>query len=258
VNVSQLNDIELIAMLEERGADVGPITETTRVVYKKKLLKLLDNEQPVVRTHVSVQQQQHVTYNRQQQRQLHDEDEDNDESEDDEDEDDNGSRYKGDHSEPDSHADDMRSHWRNDTRLDDIRQRQTARSDSPRLTSYLPKLGESSWTSHKEQTSTASARYVSDGVSGGSTGRDSLSRGGYVSRDDYISPRGDTLTRPPIAPQADSAELTTSKCCPVWLQFLVLVLFSISLFVVLQCMDEGWIHPLKYVSDLWGSTDKKQ
>lgn len=43
INVSNMSDAELMETLQQHGADVGPVTETTRTVYEKKLVRLLDN-----------------------------------------------------------------------------------------------------------------------------------------------------------------------------------------------------------------------
>lgn len=42
MNISNMSDAELVDSLQQSGADVGPVTGTTRSVYEKKLLKLLE------------------------------------------------------------------------------------------------------------------------------------------------------------------------------------------------------------------------
>ena len=44
INAFDLDDEELFGMLKSFGVDVGPIVETTRSLYQKKLAALLDQE----------------------------------------------------------------------------------------------------------------------------------------------------------------------------------------------------------------------
>lgn len=53
INVSDMSDVELMETLLKHGADVGPVTDTTRTVYEKKLVKLLDNPPRTTVLHVN-------------------------------------------------------------------------------------------------------------------------------------------------------------------------------------------------------------